>query len=74
VTADDVPVEQRLIVGAEPTVDPFAGPQTPLIADTLTASQSAWDPPFCPAHVHVTLEPASTSNICESGRVPAEHN
>ena len=58
-TAEDVPAEQRLLVGIEETATPLAEPQAPLtVAANLVAVQVPLSaPPFNPKQIHVEVEP-----------------
>ena len=56
-TVDDVPVEQRLVEGADDTVVPFADPHAPLIgaglALTATVALATGDVPPAPVQASV---------------------
>ena len=58
VTAEAVPVEQRLAIGADDKLELFDAPHTPSIGAALhEAEQLADDPPFDPPQVHETEPP-----------------
>jgi hypothetical protein len=61
-TDDGVPVEQRLVEGADDTLVPFADPHLPLT--TAAAEQFALVPPLEPLQVHVHgREPVTDDDV-----------
>jgi hypothetical protein len=73
VTADAVPAEHKLVVGAVAVGVPFAEPQAPLIGGGVTittlAEHDAVVPPLLPTQLHVHDDPVSDTVVA----VPALH-